>query len=256
MVTQTVTDPPADQLWRRYLGQWNRLVSMTNWEKGRIVCQWRDALVADEVPARDFSDETWSRRVGNVSSQHVGRLRRVFQKFGQSYVNYSGLFWSHFLASLDWEDSDVWLQGAIENRWSVAVMRQKRWQALGAPPELTPKDEEIVASEFDEDAVQPSAEEVEPDDSDDGPVRENFDVNAVEEAPFDENEAPGDLAASPASVRPFENLPDFPDDVQQAIDDFKLVILKHKLEEWKDVACEDLLEAIDSLTQLALAPSE
>ena len=27
-----------------YLGKWNRLVSTTNWEKGRIICQWREAL--------------------------------------------------------------------------------------------------------------------------------------------------------------------------------------------------------------------
>ena len=27
-----------------YVGRWNRLVSTTNWEKGRIICEWREAL--------------------------------------------------------------------------------------------------------------------------------------------------------------------------------------------------------------------
>ena len=25
----------------RFVGQWNRLVSTTNWEKGRIICEWQ-----------------------------------------------------------------------------------------------------------------------------------------------------------------------------------------------------------------------
>ena len=32
---------PATQ---QYVGRWNQLVSTTNWEKGRIIIQWRDAL--------------------------------------------------------------------------------------------------------------------------------------------------------------------------------------------------------------------
>ena len=27
-----------------FVGRWNRLVSTTNWEKGRIILQWREAL--------------------------------------------------------------------------------------------------------------------------------------------------------------------------------------------------------------------
>ena len=58
-----------------YLDQWKRLVSTTNWEKGKIICDWRDALEASGAPALEYSDEAWSRRVGNVTPQHVGRLR-------------------------------------------------------------------------------------------------------------------------------------------------------------------------------------
>ena len=29
-----------------FLGRWNRLISTTNWEKGRIILEWRQALIA------------------------------------------------------------------------------------------------------------------------------------------------------------------------------------------------------------------
>ena len=33
-----------DQASRPFVGRWNQLVSDTNWEKGRIIQQWREAL--------------------------------------------------------------------------------------------------------------------------------------------------------------------------------------------------------------------
>ena len=65
-----------------YLGRWNLLVSTTNWEKGRIISDWRQTLIDAGAPAQEYSDDAWSRRVGGVSGQHVGRLRRVFERFG------------------------------------------------------------------------------------------------------------------------------------------------------------------------------
>src|SRR4051794_35092110 len=89
----------------KFVGQWNRLVSTTNWEKGRIICQWRDALVAATAPVTDYSDEAWSQLVGGVTSQHVGRLRRVYQRFGENHTQFDGLYWSHFQASIEWQDA-------------------------------------------------------------------------------------------------------------------------------------------------------
>jgi len=91
----------------QFVGQWNRLVSTTNWEKGRIICDWRDALIASGAAVTDFSDEAWSQLVGGVTSRHVGRLRRVFQRFGDAFDQFQELFWSHFQASLDWEDAEM-----------------------------------------------------------------------------------------------------------------------------------------------------
>ena len=54
-----------------YLGQWNHLVSTTNWEKGRIIAQWRATLEEQQLPIAEFSDEAWARLVGGVTGQHV-----------------------------------------------------------------------------------------------------------------------------------------------------------------------------------------
>ena len=113
-----------------FVGRWNQLVSNTNWEKGRIIYQWREALVASQAPATEYSDEAWSSRVGGVTGQHVGRLRRVYQRFGQVYEDYPGLYWSHFQASVDWDDAEMWLEGAVQNNWSVSSMRNQRWDTM------------------------------------------------------------------------------------------------------------------------------
>src|SRR5262245_8905362 len=83
-----------------YVGRWNKLVSTTNWEKGRIIVQWREALIAQGLPVTEYSDEAWCRLVGGVSGQHAGRLRRVAQRFGQMQEQYPGLYWSHYQAAL------------------------------------------------------------------------------------------------------------------------------------------------------------
>ena len=141
----------ADDATQEYLGQWNRLVSTTNWEKGRIILQWRQALLAADAPASDYSDDAWSRRVGNVSSQHVGRLRRVSERFGAVRHDYHGLFWSHFASAIEWQDAEMWLEGAVQNGWSVSQMRYQRWEVLGKPEEQ-PADDEHAAAQ-DEDAA-------------------------------------------------------------------------------------------------------
>ena len=100
----------------QYVGRWNRLISTTNWEKGRIICQWREALRQAGAPAASCTDDAWSRQVGNVTPQHVGRLRRVFERFGEVFDQYAGLYWSHFQAAVDWPDAEMYLEGAVQKR--------------------------------------------------------------------------------------------------------------------------------------------
>lgn len=266
---QAVGDVPLlEATSREYLGRWNRLISTTNWEKGRIICEWRQALIEAEAPAGSYSDETWSRRVGNVSPQHVGRLRRVYQRFGASYEQYAGLYWSHFQAALDWPDAEMWLEGAVQSSWSVAQMRNQRWQALGAPPALKPRDEDVLTAELDEDAdpahqgPMPESisgslgvvQDAEPPGHETSASIDNVD-DAAESGEADSWADPLADQATTEPFRPFENLPPLPPDLNEPFEAFKLGILHHKLSGWQEVSCQDVLAVLESLKQLALAPA-
>ncbi|MCH7484502.1 MAG: cupredoxin domain-containing protein [Chloroflexi bacterium] len=131
--------------------------------------------------------------MGTVSSQHVGRLRRVFEQFGAASDQYAGLYWSHFQSALEWPDPELWLEGAVQNGWTVSQMRRQRWQAYGAAEDEDPRDADIIAAEFNEDALPP------------------------EELPRDVNVAPFDSAAMLPSGPDLGDGPDFgeEDDLSQ-----------------------------------------
>ncbi|MCS7467255.1 hypothetical protein NZK35_11435 [Stieleria sp. ICT_E10.1] len=242
----------ASELAEPFVGQWNQLISTTNWEKGRIISQWRNELIESGVDATQYSDDAWSRRVGGVTAPHVGRLRRVYERFNDSYQSYPGLYWSHFLAALDWEDAPLWLEGAANEKWSISVMREKRWQAEGAVDSNRPTDSQIVEVDTDEDVTLPA--------QGDGKHREyDNDSGGVESGPtfegpdFGDEEELQSLAgqnrdgdagiqadgseaeASAAPVQPFIGLPQLPNDLNDAIESLKLAILRHKAAEWRDV---------------------
>jgi hypothetical protein len=249
-----------------YVGRWNQLISTTNWEKGRIIAEWRDALEQAGAPAASCTDDAWSRQVGNVTPQHVGRLRRVHERFGATHHQYKGLFWSHFQAAIEWPDAEMYLEGAVQNGWSISQMREQRWEALGGDPELEPRETDIIAAELDEDVastndsplpttISESIGEVH--DTDDLPSDES------EAAPFDAEEsqvsdASNTAADAPAAplLRPFESLPEMPSDLKEAFELFKLAILSHKVSGWSEFSRDNVLTVLESLKQLALAPAE
>lgn len=255
-----------------FIGRWNRLVSTTNWEKGRIINEWRNSLVEAGAPVAEYSDEAWSRLVGGVTSQHVGRLRRVFQRFGKVYETYEGLYWSHFHAALDWDDAEMWLEGAVRSHWSVSQMRRQRWETLGGAEESQPSESDVVVAEMDEDAETDASADATPQvingtvEEVVGPRRES---QSKEKGSHTENsgaDEPPDSGASIDSaeqaeketipfVRPFENLAELPDDLSDAFESFKLAILRHKADDWKQISREDVLASLDALKELALAPS-
>ena len=283
----TLENNDLNQASSKFEGRWNRLISSTNWEKGQIIHEWRVALKAAEAPATDYSDEAWAQRVGGVTGQHVGRLRRVFERFGKTASQYEGLYWSHFQAALDWDDAEMWLEGGIQNSWSVAKMRKARWEALGAPDDLKPKDEDIISSEANEDLdvredhepelVDSSVEKIEAPDADGGSTSSGTTGPDLGEGPdFGDDSAEGapgttesgssstsDPGASIYSgdpdtvpfVRPFENLADLPDDVSEAFESFKLAIIRHKADDWQAIAREDMLGTLEALKELTVAPA-
>jgi hypothetical protein len=254
-------DPVIETASNEYLGRWNRLVSTTNWEKGRIVSEWREALIAAGAAAAAYTDESWSRRVGNVTPQHTGRLRRVYQRFVSIREEYDGLYWSHFQAALDWNDAEMWLEGAVQNRWSISQMQGERSRTLGA---LVEESVEATAVEVDEDAAAVPA--------DLPPIArpasmvetQEFDGAAEYDTPVSEASSDGvafDATEShsgdeQSAVRPFENLPSLPADLRDAFDGFKLAIIHHRISNWQEVSLGDVLATLEALKQLALAPAE
>jgi hypothetical protein len=256
-----------------FVGRWNKLVTTTNWEKGRIIHQWREAMTASGAPVTDYSDEAWARRVTGVTGQHVGRLRRVFQKFGDVYQDFDGLYWSHFQAALDWEDHQAWLRQAAEQNLSVTQMRQARWDALGVSAEERAAEDEPVAAELDED-FEPALRESPSSESSaarreqartaaDGPSIEGPTIEGPDFGDEDGGEQPprsefhdgfADEENAPPAVRPFQAIGALPDDVVEAFEGYKLAILRHKREGWREITLDEMLATLDSLKELALAP--
>jgi len=214
---------------------------------------------------QSYSDEAWSRRVGNVTGQHVGRLRRVYERFADEYEGYTGLYWSHFQAALDWDDAQMWLEGAAESGWSVSQMRAQRWETLGAPADLKPRDEDIIMAELDEDAggegpstVGESVAEIHDVSNDEGAEQDLLDSDPDFDGAASAVDAGLPLAESEAAiepVRPFEDLPPLPDDLADALESMKLAILHHKLSGWQEASADDVLRTLDGLKQLVLSPT-
>jgi hypothetical protein len=265
----------VDQTSEQFLGQWKRLVSTTNWEKGQIICNWREALKASGAPASEYSDDAWSRRVGNVTPQHVGRLRRAYERFGGVREDYLGLYWSHFQAALDWDDAEMWLEGAVQNDWSVADMRSQRAAVHGTDTTETedtlaevaaPWDEDAEPSEGDETtAVASSASAPAGTAESSGHDDDQSDEESDDASEYDAEDGGGEgqtadaydsATSSVEPVRPFANLPPLPADVNDAFEAYKLCILRHKLAGWQEISRDDLLSSLDALRQLVLAPTE
>jgi hypothetical protein len=239
----------------KFIGRWTQLISTTNWEKGKIISQWRDALQASGAASVDYSDEAWSRFVGGVTSQHVGRLRRVYDRFASDYMTYKGIYWSHFLAALDWDDAPMWLEGAVQSKWSVSQMRRTRWEAMGGDPALEPRESEIVTAEQDEDfeplaeagniasyddSTRSVAEGPRPEDPDfgDEDLVGSEDFGSEDDAPWEEPEV---------AESPFATLPSLPVDLAEALEQFKLGIIRHRASGWTEVSKADVLKALDAL---------
>jgi hypothetical protein len=280
--TSPPDDPPGDlapnnstqllEASQPFVGRWSRLVSTTNWEKGRIIAEWRESLAAKSAPASEFSDEAWSRLVGGVTGQHAGRLRRVYQRFGGVHEKFAGLYWSHFQAAIDWEDAEMWLEGAVQSGWSVALMREQRWTTLGRVEADRPRQEDAIASETDEDfepartepptpgAIAPQYDEVTGprydgpdfgDGGDDGGHAPH--VASRPDAPWEETTEAGE---SVQLIQPFQDLPDLPDDLADAFDSMKLAILHHKRAAWQAISEADALRMLDALKALVTAPAD
>lgn len=258
---------PLEEASRPFVGRWHRLVSQTNWEKGRIICQWRQALQQAGAPPSAYSDEAWSRLVGGVSPQHVGRLRRVYERFGQVAHQYAGLYWSHFLAALDWPDAEMWLEGAVQNRWSVARMQAQRAQTLGGAgshPNSLPKMElhEDTTTSLDTPPVlMPEIDQLHAPEEDSSPApcqtspagEKTLETLQPNQPP---HQTPSETSICQTAPPAFADLPPMPEDIAEAFEAFKLAIVRHKLVGWKEISCRQVLKILEALKRFALAAEE
>lgn len=279
-IPESIADP--------FVGRWNRLISSTNWEKGRIISQWRTALIESGAATTEFSDEVWAKRVGGVTASHVGRLRRVHDVFGASYETYQGLYWTHFLVALDWDDAPLWLEGAAQSGWSISQMRAQRWEATGGDEQDRPSDAEPQSSELDEDFddtmvgganennrgkefTQPAQGGGSTKEYGDGPgaigsgpavegpdFGDEDSLNRLSDD-FHQNATPGQPAKDdqsetpPPLVQPFAGLPELPNDLADAVELLKLAVLRHKTAGWKDVGADVVLEYLKAFNVLVEA---
>lgn len=269
--------PLVNEIAVEFMGFWNRLVSQTNWEKGKVIFTWRTRLIEAGLPRGIYSDEAIAQRIGGISSQHVGRLRRVYEKFGRQDIfprgeRYKNLYWSHFQAALDWDDAFRWLDKASAEGLSVAQMRIARWEEYGAPADKKPKDSDIVASEPDEDVNPRNDSDAEQLDSHPIALSEDKEKNsepAAGDSKSAEDEKP-DAASllqqkgsdepwnSPAGnttgiLRAMDGFPALPDDLAQPIKALKESILNHRVSGWSEVSQDDLLVWIGALRGLILS---
>lgn len=246
--------PVVEEVSSDFISSWNRLISMTNWEKGKLIHNWRSKLIETGVPRQFYSDDLLAKRLGNVSGQHIGRLRRVFERFGDTFEQYSGLFWSHFQAVLDWDDAENWLADASENQWSVATMRLQRWESIGSPAGQKPNDADIIMSEPDEDVnpyndsdtvLDGRKSSVEPNKNKDKKKKDTSSGGGTSESGADDYL--GDFSSPAEAFAQMKQIKDLPEDLKEAFEQLKVVILSHKVSGWREVEPQRILTFLNAM---------
>jgi hypothetical protein len=147
------------------------------------------------------------------------------------------------------------------------VDKLARWESIGAPADKKPRAEDIITADMDEDVNPMDDSNVAPgsvgviDDVDSS--GEPFDASTShgnDDGQFDgndgmSNESMIDFGEDFDPIRPFEGLPQLPEDLQEAFDSIKVAILNHKVSGWRDVPCDNVLTALNALKAMIMAPS-
>lgn len=264
-------EPLIDEIASEFVGFWNLLVSQTNWEKGKVIHSWREKLQAAGLPKRVYSDDALSQRIGNVSPQHVGRLRRVYERFGDREV-LPNLFWSHYQAALDWDDADEWLEKASNEKLSVAQTRIARWEKYGPTLQTKPRDEDIVDAEQDEDvnpfndsnseeivsgqSLKETKEDAEKETKKQKKSKKKEDELGEfggEEEPWEAEAKAGVTFTTADVLDAIGKLEALPEDLNEAMESLKISILTHKLEKWETVTPILVAQYLSELKRLLVS---
>lgn len=257
---QSQQDDPQqiNVLSEQYCQQWDKLVSTTNWTKGKIICQWRERLQAAGFSAHHYSDEAWSRRVGNVTPQHTGRLRKVFVRFGTVQEEYPKLSWSHFLSALDWETPEIWLEGAQQNCWSVSEMRKMRATTMRQVETTEIQEDDILLANITDHLVQPIAGANRPSGmSESGPTSSATDAFEKPETHSGLESHRADQVAVPPRVAPKVDsmvIDDMPRDFRRVFFRLETMIRKQQSSGWDSVKPKTLIAQLEKMKVLIKSP--
>ena len=163
---------------------------------------------------------------------------------------------AHFQAALDWDDAEMWLEGAIQNDWSVSQMRGRRWETLETPPAEQRREVAAEQAQLDEESKAESAvdsSEVNSVQSTTATVSAGTSERAAGGEPTaasgsaaekstSENVASAAAPEQPARIEKRTKLSvdveNLPDDLAEAFDAFKLAILHHKTSGWEAISCD------------------
>ena len=94
-------------------------VSQCNWVVGECASKWTQRY------AKGRTDADFGQMVG-LSGDQIFQRRRVWEAFGETYQQYSGLKWSFFYVTLNWDDAGDCLAWAQDSDATVSEMRAWR----------------------------------------------------------------------------------------------------------------------------------
>ncbi len=111
---QSVSEP--------YVHEFRSLENNVGWSKAELLARWRRETKA--------SDEEIAKAIGDINSQAVNKMRRVWEDFSSVRTQYRNLSFTHFTEALAWDDAEEWLKKANFERMTVHQMREQRSENL------------------------------------------------------------------------------------------------------------------------------
>ncbi len=260
MLKRWLDHATANEVSEGFVGQWNQLISTTNWKKERSF--WNGGKPSSRLKhlrhriATRLGQSGWRSYLAarRAASKGLRTIRKQSEDLSQALL-------SHFLAASDWDDAELWLEGATQSQWSISEMRDARWKATGAQPETRPRNEELAGNMVDEDYVPISEVESGQDEEEKerlgstGPLYEGPDFGEEAEASKDslseeDDDVPFEVEEDGVRepiVNPFAGLPALPTDVAEALEQFKLAVVRHRASKWTEISQESMLSVVDAL---------
>lgn len=127
-MTQTATAVVSDESEDGLIQTAQQAISQCRWIVGECASKWT------QRHARGRTDADFGVLVG-LSGDQIYQRRRVWETFSDVRTQFESLKWSHFYASLNWDDAADCLQWAEETQATVAEM--KAWRRATRGEDLT-----------------------------------------------------------------------------------------------------------------------